>query len=243
MCSSSEGTNIRPDEDVEEQNPRSRRPTSSSPASTSSRSTSGMVLAMYSAQNIDRLVTLFRAAKRTGRTFVMTLYGASIAEATGNQNIPKAGWPQVRVFVPGWQQAKVKEAGAFERVDRIKPDRVFEEELAQGSVAMGGVLRHADGQAAGHRWMPHRRPRRVVDVARLPEGGQAEDAARASSRTEGSRSRSSTLRVTRRSPTCNDSPRRSSPDRVVPIHSFGWDRFDELFEGVEHHPDGEWWEV
>jgi hypothetical protein len=31
--------------------------------------------------------------------------------------------------------------------------------------------------------------------------------------------------------------------RVVPIHSFGADRFEDLFEHVEHHPDGEWWDV
>jgi ribonuclease J len=34
-----------------------------------------------------------------------------------------------------------------------------------------------------------------------------------------------------------------APNRVVPIHSFGSDRFDDLFDGVEQHPDGEWWEV
>jgi ribonuclease J len=34
-----------------------------------------------------------------------------------------------------------------------------------------------------------------------------------------------------------------APKCVVPIHSFGSDRFEELFTGVELHPDGEWWEV
>ena len=34
-----------------------------------------------------------------------------------------------------------------------------------------------------------------------------------------------------------------APTRVVPIHSFGAMQFDDLFDGVEQHPDGEWWEV
>ena len=48
-----------------------------------------MVLTAYSAQNIDRLVTLFRAAKRTGRTLVLDLYAATIAVATGRDTIPQ----------------------------------------------------------------------------------------------------------------------------------------------------------
>src|SRR6185295_5664091 len=54
------------------------------------KATSGIVLAMYSAQNIDRLVTMFRACLQSGRHLVLDLYGASIAAATGNPNIPKA---------------------------------------------------------------------------------------------------------------------------------------------------------
>jgi ribonuclease J len=125
-----EGTNVRLEDEVSEVG---LAPTESEVEKACAqvfRETPGMALVMYSAQNIDRLVTLFRASKRSGRTFVMTLYGASIAEATGNPNIPKAGWPQVRILVPGWQQAKIKEAGEFERVERIKSHRVFEEELA-----------------------------------------------------------------------------------------------------------------
>ena len=43
------------------------------------RETAGMVLVVTSAQNIDRLVTIYRAAKQTGRDLVVDLYSASIA--------------------------------------------------------------------------------------------------------------------------------------------------------------------
>ena len=94
--------------------------------------TPGMVLAITSSQNIDRLVTLYRAAKRSGRVLVMDLYTANIARATGNENIPQPGpaWKDVKVFVPLWQRRKVKESKQFHRVEEIRPYRLFEEDLA-----------------------------------------------------------------------------------------------------------------
>jgi mRNA degradation ribonuclease J1/J2 len=83
-----EGTNIRPEEEPDVAESTDAETDVKLACADLFRTTSGMALAMYSAQNFDRLVTLFRAAKRTGRTFVMTLYGASIAVATGNDNIP-----------------------------------------------------------------------------------------------------------------------------------------------------------
>lgn len=90
--------------------------------------TPGMVLACYSAQNIDRLVTLFRAARRCGRTFVMDLYTATMARATGRATIPQADWDGVRVFVPLSQRIKVKESGEFERITWLRGRRLFPED-------------------------------------------------------------------------------------------------------------------
>lgn len=94
-----EGTNIRPEGGLPAEPTRSESEVEEACVDIFGQ-TRGMVLALYSAQNIDRLVTLFRAAKRSDRLFVMTLYGASIAQATGRDTIPKPGWKEVRVFVP-----------------------------------------------------------------------------------------------------------------------------------------------
>lgn len=59
-----------------------------------------MALVFYSSQNADRLVTLYRAARRAGRKFVIDLYAATIAAATGRDTIPQAGWEGVRVYLP-----------------------------------------------------------------------------------------------------------------------------------------------
>jgi ribonuclease J len=60
--------------------------------------TKGRVFVSWSGQNIDRTVTLYRAAKRTQRTLAIDLYTADvldrISEGTG---LPHAGFPNLEV--------------------------------------------------------------------------------------------------------------------------------------------------
>ena len=65
-----------------------------------------------------------------GAALVLDLYAASIAAATGNLNIPKAGFDKLLVYVPLRQRIQVKESREFERVAGIKAVRIFPEELA-----------------------------------------------------------------------------------------------------------------
>lgn len=63
------------------------------------------VFVQWSAQNLDRTVTLFRAARRTGRKLVVDLYGADVLRriAEGSR-IPKPGpeFPELEVIItPG----------------------------------------------------------------------------------------------------------------------------------------------
>jgi ribonuclease J len=237
-----EGTNVRPDQDGDAEESTATESDVETACADLFGATPGMVLAMYSAQNIDRLVTLYRAAKRTGRTLVMTLYGASIAAATGNDNIPTAGWPQVRVFVPGWQQAKIKKAGEFERVDQIKSSRVFEEELAKDPsswVVSFGMPMAKRLDAAGCLTGAHA-------VWSMWPGYLKEDKQKPLLTFLGEREIPLTIEHTSGHASIADLQRLAAvlaPDRLVPIHSFGANRFDDLFEGVEQHPDGEWWEI
>jgi ribonuclease J len=90
----------------------------------------GMVLVAYSGQNIDRLVSVFKAARRSRRDLVVDLYTSLIARATGNPNIPQAGFDGLRVFVPQSHRVRIKERGAFHLVEEIKGCRIFEREIA-----------------------------------------------------------------------------------------------------------------
>ena len=52
------------------------------------RRTEGMHFVWTSSQNIDRIVTIFRAAKKSGRLLLIDLYTAVVLEATGRDTSP-----------------------------------------------------------------------------------------------------------------------------------------------------------
>jgi ribonuclease J len=202
----------------------------------------GAVLACYSPQNVDRLVSVYRAAIRSGRDLVLDLYGASIAAATGRETIPQVDWERVRVFVPRSQAIAVKRSEQFWRVNGISSSRIYPEELAEDlshwvisfrtsmarELADGGALTQA--QAAWMMWAGYlqgesgERTRKEferlgieLEVIHASGHAKVEDLQRLA--------------------------KAISADRVVPIHTDAPERFYGLFERVEAHADGEWWEV
>lgn len=95
------------------------------------RETPGMALVAASAQNIDRMVSLYRACKRTGRTLIIDLYAAEVLRATGNPNIPQSSWPGVVVHVPQYQRVRIKQTGRFDLLDPHRANRIYPEQLAE----------------------------------------------------------------------------------------------------------------
>jgi ribonuclease J len=94
------------------------------------RTTPGMPLVWCSGQNIDRLVAVFRAAKRSNRQLIVDMYTAHILKATGNHNLPQADWPEVRVFLPKFQKNRIKRSKEFELAAEYKQYRIYPEHLA-----------------------------------------------------------------------------------------------------------------
>lgn len=237
-----EGTNIRPSAPTGEERPQKTEADVETVCAKRFRATEGMALVITSAQNIDRLVTLYRATLRADRDFVMDLYGAGIAKATGNVNIPRPGpdWPRVRVYVPLWQRVKVKEAGAFERVQEIKPFRVFEKELAVQparwvtTFSLSSAAKLAPCLAgASATWS-------------LWDGYLDEPSGMRLKKFLAKRDISFEVHHTSGHASVIDLQRLAAaigPKRVVPIHSFGGHRFGEYFSGVEPREDGTWWDV
>jgi len=202
----------------------------------------GMVLAAYSPQNIDRLVTLHRAAKRSGRVLVLDLYAATITAATGYDTIPQADWEGVRVFVPLSQRIQVKRAEEFERTERIRAHRVYPEQLAaqadhlvmtfRGSMA--GDLERAACLAGAHAvWSMW--PGYLEDDAGHELRGWLERHGIPLSIVHAS-GHATVADLQRLARAIN-------AHRIVPIHTAASERFPELFERVELHPDGDWWRI
>ena len=198
----------------------------------------------FSAQNIDRLVTMYRAALRADRDLVIDLYTASIALATSNPNIPHPGedWPHVKVHVPLWQRVKVKDTKAFERMAAVKAHRVFEDQLGADPsryvVKMDRDVVHAlarTGALTG-----------AHAVWSLWEGYLGEPSGERLTRLLAQQDVPLTVAHTSGHACVADLQRLASalqPGRIVPIHTENSDRFPELFEGVDAQPDGAWWDV
>lgn len=117
-------------------------------------STEGAVLVYASAQNIDRVVTIYRAARRSGRKLVVDLYAAAVLEATDQDSIPKLGWEDVLLYTPFRQRVIIKNEGRFELLDRLKKvsvRRLYPEDLkdiAANSVFLFRPLLQADLERA-----------------------------------------------------------------------------------------------
>lgn len=62
--------------------------------------TKGRVFISWSGQNIDRTVTIYRAAKKTGRTLAIDLYTADVLDRiSAGSRLPRPGFPNLKVVV------------------------------------------------------------------------------------------------------------------------------------------------
>ena len=78
-----------------------------------------------SAQNIDRLISVFRACKRTRKILVIDIYTAWILEMVRKQskNIPAIEWHEIKVFDHPGQLEKIKDKSFDEFRNRVIDQR------------------------------------------------------------------------------------------------------------------------
>jgi ribonuclease J len=235
-----EGTHIRREQAMDEE-PRSERDVELSLANTMNE-TAGAVCVISSAQNIDRLVTVYRACKRAGRTLVTDLYTATLAHEIARPTVPQPGFPDYKVYIPNRQRVLVKQSGEFDRLELVRRCRVFPEwlltnrnkvTLLMPSSTVPELLRTDalhDGVVVWSLWPGYlsaptgARMRQTLEAADVPF---VFDHASGHASVADLQLLAAALR----------------PGRVVPIHTEAGDRFDEYFADVEAHSDGEWWEV
>jgi ribonuclease J len=202
----------------------------------------GLALVAASAQNIDRMVSLYRACKRTGRTLIIDLYTAEILRATGNPNIPQSDWPHVAVYVPQYQRVHIKRSGRFDLLEPHKTQRIFAEDLAALAPKAALLFRSAmlndldragclkGAQAIWSQWDGYlKKPSGETLLAALAERGiplsQAHTSGHAS------------IADLKRLATA------IAPRMLVPIHTFEAEKFPEHFSNVALKQDGQWWEI
>ncbi len=87
--------------------------------------TAGIVLVTAAGQNIDRLVTIYKAAKRARRRFVIDFYTAEILEKLGKYaRVPQPSWPDVRVCYPQRLERFFKVIGLDDILQRHRKNKV-----------------------------------------------------------------------------------------------------------------------
>jgi len=92
-----------------------------------------LVAVIASGQNLDRLVSCYRAAKRTGRLLVIDPYQAFVLTKLGplSSAIPQFGWEGVRVSFPPHQVERLKAAGMMDLVYEMGRSRASSDDLAE----------------------------------------------------------------------------------------------------------------
>ena len=78
--------------------------------------TKGMALVWCSAQNIDRLISVWRASRRAKRKLILDVYTAEIIRVTKDKNLPSPGKEGVKVFLPHSQRTRIIQADAVKEV-------------------------------------------------------------------------------------------------------------------------------
>jgi ribonuclease J len=204
----------------------------------------GFIGVCASAQNIDRIVSIYKACNRTRRTLVLDLYALEILAATGNRRLPSAGRHNVAVYVPEYQRRHIKRTKRFDIIDRYKPYRIYRDRLADLAARAVMLFRPAmlpDIDLLPHAWKDARiiwsqwdgylsNPGNLNFQANLAERGVKLEVIH----TSGHASIADLKRLVEA----------MAPEALVPVHTFDGERFPDFFgPRVCRRQDGEWWKA
>lgn len=98
-------------------------------------SENGKINLVYtSGQNIDRLVSIYRACKKTGKLFVIDVYVASILKELQQYAkipFPSSNFPEVKVIFPNAVTKMLKEKGQEEQFYQFKAFKITKDEIGK----------------------------------------------------------------------------------------------------------------
>jgi ribonuclease J len=212
------------------------------------RETKGINLVFVSGQNIDRLVTIYRACKKTRKTFLIDFYTANVLRTLHKKAksdripFPSVDFPEIKVYFPAFLTNRMKKMG--KEVETIYPftryiigkDKIDEQDdnlvmLVRPSVQNDlerYLHKYSDGWFIYSMWEGYKdKPdiRSFLDFI-AGEGMPINDI-----HTSGHADLAGLKRMAKT----------IKPKHLVPIHTFEGDKYDELFPGfdVQRVNDGE----
>lgn len=205
------------------------------------RNTPGRVFTCWSAQNIDRTVTLYRAAVKSGRTLVIDLYTAEVLELLADAGkLPKAGWNNVKVVI----------TRSFARLYDMKGRKEFVERMAAHGISAAALAQTPS------KWVVMIRPSLIRDFESKGVRPSSDDAWSYSQwrgyleQPDGVRlrewfevggSKAAHLHTSGHASTADLKAFAAAvaPKALVPIHGLAWDDDRTGFENVVRLRDGE----
>jgi ribonuclease J len=97
------------------------------------RQTNGIVLALFSPMHVDRLVTFYKAAKRSGRIFVVDPYAAFVMHLVSGQcHIPRpTARAHIRVYYNRHFETTYQRRKLRKIFDMFQEDRITEQEILE----------------------------------------------------------------------------------------------------------------
>lgn len=204
--------------------------------------TEGAILVFASPQNVDRIVSIYRACERAKRRLVVDLYAAEILRATGNENIPQTTWSDVDVFIPQTQRQSIKNKELFEQVNRHHRKRIFLERLKTKAARSVFLCRRSmlrDFEKADCLNGAHAIWSQWSGYLKNPSGKalslelDRKDIPLKIIHTSGHASEQDLKRLAAA----------VAPKALVPIHTSRPTSYKEMFDNVTVHADGEWWDA
>jgi len=205
------------------------------------RQTKGRVFVSWSAQNVDRTVTLYRACLKAGRTLVVDLYTAEVLEMLGEfGKLPRPDWVGVKIVV----------TSAMARMYRRKGNEAFVERMVPFGISAKKL------NATHEKWVVMVRPSLMRDYARSgvePNAADAwswsmwrgyldsKDGALVSKWFEDGGSRANHIHTSgHASPAVLQSfAHAMNAKQLVPIHGAAWDGDTTGFPSIRRLVDGE----
>lgn len=208
------------------------------------RRTKGRVFVTWSAQNVDRTVTLYRACKKQNRTLVVDIYTAEVLVQLGAfAKIPQPEWPNIKVVITNNLKNHYAQIGKKEFVDnycipkgisvsRLGEDRnkwvIMTRKSLIPNYSVKSINPDSNDSWSFSMWKGYLKEPDAEQVQKWLKDSHAEHI-----HTSGHASHKELLQFANA----------LSPKLFIPIHSFEWDRYLDKFSPSVRLKDGEEFEL
>ena len=204
-----------------------------------------IMFGIASSQNIDRMVTFYKAAKSTGRMFVVDVYTANVLTAIRNTKgkpkipHPSKDYPEIRVFFPRHLCNKLEKSHRKDMMYKFVPYKITKDEISENlsrvfmlvkssmSEYLKGIKNLDASPVLYSMWKGYQEdPSMKYFIQGLTKG---DESLLYNVHTSGHADVSTLKRLVSQ----------LRPEKVIPIHTFRPEMYKELFNNVVEIADGQ----